>query len=97
MLIAATIHYRKFPEGRGVHELEPYFSCESTGDVPNKPCDRKVVKKLYLVQALYDTAYILFTLLPAVHLIFAVNIQDLKKRCCEKKPKNTMSSDRVKV
>lgn len=89
-LIATAVNYRQFPEGRGVHELESYFLCESTGVVPgDPPCDRREVKKLYPVQLLYDTAYILLALLPLVHLIFTVNIQELKKGCCKKKIRKT--------
>ena len=58
-------------------ELNKYFSCEALGHNPENPCEFDNV----IITTLVVLSYAFHGILPIVNLIFAVNIQDLKKKC----------------
>ena len=55
-----------------------YFGCESSG--PQTPCDRSGFEP-QLNPVLDCLSYILLGLFPAVNLVFAVNVKELKQWC----------------
>ena len=58
-----------------------YWRCELTGVAPENPCDelRASLERLSF-PVLTSFAYILLGIIPAVHLIFVVNINELKQK-----------------
>ena len=62
--------------------LSKYFLCETIGTIGNSCTDeRSALDDAIVIQLLFDVAYILLGLFPAVNLIYAVNISDLKQKC----------------
>ena len=62
-----------------------YFLCESPGMDPDSPCDRSGFENFsYPILTLFG--YILLGLFPAVNLIFAVDIRELKQWCGQHAP-----------
>ena len=61
--------------------LADYWLCELTGVDPENPCDelRASLQRLSF-PVLTSFAYILLGIIPAVHLVFAVNISELKQK-----------------
>ena len=67
-----------------------YFLCESPGMDPDNPCDRSGFENLsYPILTLFG--YILLGLFPAVNLIFAVDIRELKLWCGRFRQPNSTS------
>ena len=70
--------------GLFVDALLEYWQCEATGVDPKNPCNRASFEEL-MYPGLTTLASVLSGIYPAVNLIFAVNISDLKqkfKTCC---------------
>ena len=61
-------------------EVTKYFICEAAGVDPNNPCSRRGFEDL-AVPAIPALSYILLGLFPAVNLIFAINLTELKQIC----------------
>ena len=61
---------------RTTKEIVEYFGCESLG--PEEPCDRSGFEA-QLHPVLDCLSYMLLGLFPAVNLIFAVNVKELKQ------------------
>ena len=61
--------------------LADYWRCELTGVDPENPCDelRASLEGLSF-PVLTSCSYILLGISPAVHLVFAVNISELKQK-----------------
>ena len=62
-------------------EVTGYFKCELRGVVPEDPCDRSRYQAL-LYPVLNCLSFILLGIFPAINLVFAVNIEELKQWCC---------------
>ena len=64
-------------------DLSEYLLCESIGMRPGNSCadERRSLNSAVILQILFDIAYILLGSFPAVNLIYAVNISDLKQKC----------------
>ena len=60
-------------------QLLNYFACEGKGNDPNNPCDRNTFHQL-AIPWLSVIALILIFLLPAVKLIYVLNIKELKEK-----------------
>lgn len=61
--------------------LEDYWRCELTGVDPENPCDELLASlEGFSFPVLTSFAYILLGILPAVNLVFAVNISELKQK-----------------
>ena len=58
-----------------------YFLCEALGVDPENPCDKSVFEDRVAGPVVISLISALLGLLPAVNLIFTVNITDLKKLC----------------
>ena len=69
-------------------ELLSYFACERKGHDPNDPCDVEGFRDLsYSIMS--AIALFLLGLLPAVNLVYALNIRELKQKvrgCCGGEP-----------
>ena len=65
---------------RVVEEVSGYFECELPGIDPENPCDRSRFEAL-LHPVLTSLSYILLGMFPAINLIFAVNVKELKQWC----------------
>ena len=66
-------------------ELGEYLLCESIGRRPGNSC---TYQRTYgvILHILFDIGYILLGSFPAVNLIYAVNISDLKWKCEKRFP-----------
>lgn len=61
--------------------LTDYWRCELTGVDPENPCDElRIFLEGLSFPVLTSFAYILLGILPAVNLVFAVNISELKQK-----------------
>ena len=60
-------------------QLLNYFACEGKGNDPNNPCDRNTFRQL-AIPWLSVIGFILLFLLPAVNLVYVLNIKELKKK-----------------
>ena len=60
-------------------QLLNYFACEGKGNDPNNPCDRNTFRQL-TIPWLSVIAFILLFLLPAVNLVYVLNIKELKEK-----------------
>ena len=73
-----------------VEELFNYFTCEQNGNNPNSPCDTNNFRRLS-TPWLTIVSLFLINLVPVVHLVYVVKINELKKKfmnCVKmKKPK----------
>ena len=78
-LIAFTVTTRNGV--RFAAAVADYWQCELTGVDPENPCDelRASFEKLSF-PVLTSFSYILLGISPAVHLVFAVNISELKQK-----------------
>ena len=54
-----------------------YVGCEAAGN-STVTCERTELNKIVPIQALFDMAYVLFVILPAVNLLYAMNVSDMK-------------------
>ena len=71
----ATRNVEEFIKG-----VSHYFFCESPGMDPDSPCDRSGFENLtHPIVNLFG--FILLSLFPAVNLIFAIDIRELKQWC----------------
>lgn len=75
-LIIAMRFWRKL---RPAEEFAVYFGCESRG-IPDTPCDRSAIDDNILNQALYDGVLMIYGTYPAVNLLYAVNIADIRQK-----------------
>ena len=62
-----------------VEELLNYFACEGKGNDPNNPCDRNTFRQL-AIPWLTVVSLVLIFLLPAVNLVYVLNIKELKEK-----------------
>ena len=78
-LIAFTVITRNI--GQFAAAVADYWQCELTGVDPENPCDelRASLEGLSF-PVLTSFSYILLGISPAVHLVFAVNISELKQK-----------------
>ena len=60
-------------------QLSHYFACEGKGNDPNNPCDRNTFLQL-TIPLLSVIGFILVFLLPAVNLVYVLNIKELKEK-----------------
>ena len=60
-------------------QLSHYFVCEGKGNDPNNPCDRNTFLQL-AIPWLSVIAFILIFLLPAINLVYVLNIKELKEK-----------------
>ena len=61
-------------------QLEKYFICELNGHDPSNPCDRNRFRQLSN-PGLTALTFILLGLFPLFNLIYALNYEELLKRC----------------
>lgn len=66
-----------------VQSLLEYFSCEQKGHDPNNPCSQYDINRLGFPSATL-ISYIIFGLFPAVILVYAINVQEMKKALSSK-------------
>ena len=64
---------------KSIQPIRNYFLCEAPGIDPDNPCDRSAFENQTGYLILIGAAYLLIGLLPAVNLIFAVDIRKLKQ------------------
>ena len=79
--VTFRIGYSNFQEA-----FVSYLLCEATGIQTNSTmaCDRTELNRAIPIQALVDTLYVLYVIIPAVNLVYAFNTTDmkaLKERC----------------
>ena len=60
-------------------QLSNYFVCEERGNDPNNPCDRNTFRQLTFPWWSVVSFALIF-LLPAVNLVYALNIKELKEK-----------------
>lgn len=72
---ALTFVIRNIPSY--VSELETYFLCESSGQLPGKVCERSFQRLGW--EIVIVIAYIILGCYPVVQLIYVVNMKDLKQ------------------
>ena len=65
--------------GLYISALLQYMHCEATGVDPENPCNRAPFEE-QTYPALTTLAYVLLWIFPAVNLIFAINISELKEK-----------------
>ena len=65
--------------GLYISALLQYMQCEATGVDPENPCNRASFEE-QTHPALTTLAYVLLWIFPAVNLIFAINISELKEK-----------------
>ena len=65
--------------GLYIGALLEYMQCEATGVDPENPCNRASFEE-QTYPGLTTLAYVLLWIFPAVNLIFAVNISELKEK-----------------
>ena len=56
-----------------------YFACEGRGNDPNNPCDRNTFRQL-TYPWLTAVSIVLIHMLPAINLVYALNIKELKEK-----------------
>ena len=79
-LITLTNHmFTLRNSGLLVYARLQYWQCEATGVDPENPCNRAPFEE-QTHPALTTLAYVLLWIFPAVNLIFAVNISELKEK-----------------
>ena len=61
-------------------QLDKYFVCELSGHDPSNPCDRSRFR-LLSNPGLTAMTFILLGLFPLFNLIYALNYEELMKRC----------------
>ena len=76
-LTAFTVTLRR--SGLYFTALLEYWRCETTGVDPENPCNRASFEE-QTYPGLTTLAYVLLWTFPAVNLIFAVNISEIKKK-----------------
>ena len=76
---ALTISLRNQPKFEA--RLATYFSCELTGMVPGKTCERSFER--LTDSAAIAISFLILGLYPMVNLVFVVNVKELKM-CCGK-------------
>ena len=59
--------------------ITEYWNCEAAGIVPENPCNRAPLEQ-QTNPALTTISYVLLWIFPAVNLIFAINISELKQK-----------------
>ena len=62
-------------------QLEAYFACEGQSHDANQPCDRSNFEEL-TYPIVFCISLALIGLFPAVNLVYALNVQELKEKCC---------------
>ena len=80
-LIAFTVITRTI--GQFAAAVADYWRCEVTGIDPENPCDElraSLVQEGFSFSVLTSFAYILLGISPAVHLVFVVNVSELKQK-----------------
>lgn len=60
--------------------LAQYFTCEQSGHDPSNPCDRKPFEEA-VSSTLVILSYAFSGTQPLVNLVFAVNVNDIKRKC----------------
>ena len=81
--------------GLYIGALLEYMQCEATGVDPENPCSRASFEE-QTYPGLSTLAYVLLWIFPAVNLIFAVNISELKenfKTCLGQSPTQNLPSE----
>ena len=61
-------------------QLEKYFICELSGHDPSNPCDRNEFRQLSN-PGITAVTFVLLGLFPLFNLIYALNYEELLKRC----------------
>ena len=77
-LIAFTVITRNI--GQFTAAVADYWRCELTGVDPESPCDELRALEGLSFPVFTSFSYILLGISPAVHLVFAVNISELKQK-----------------
>ena len=65
--------------GPFAEQLSNYFTCETRGNDPNNPCDRNTFRQL-AIPWLTVVSLVLIYMLPAINLVYALNIKELKEK-----------------
>ena len=71
-----TIALRFLQNTRPLEDFGAYFICESLG----KSCDRSAVDRSIPDQILFDILQMIYGSFPAVNLLYAINIRELKQK-----------------
>ena len=74
-----------------------YFLCEAAGVDPENPCDRSGFEDRVVGPILISLTSTLLGLLPAVNLIFTVNIAELKMLCTSRKLSRKQSTATISM
>ena len=61
-------------------QLRSYLVCEAAGHDPSAPCDQSGFEQL-AYPGVFIVAYALLSLFPAVNLVYAVNVAELRAKC----------------
>ena len=61
-------------------QLRSYFVCEAAGHDPSAPCDQSGFEQL-AYPGVFIVAYALLSLFPAVNLVYAVDVAELRAKC----------------
>ena len=92
--------YSDFSRKSGLFEekLNEYFKCEQLGHDPSNPCDRTTFETLSSTRIAIVTSVIV-GIQPAVNLLFAVNVEEIKHKCflCLAAPKTSKKDDKNAV
>lgn len=99
MTVFALSHFTLVVRNSGPFkkQLGAYFSCEQNGHDTSDPCDRGIYRQLTYPK-MTAVAFILLGLFPAVNLVYALNVKELKDNlkcafCCSvKKSRNASVS-----
>ena len=75
-MVVLSVSFQIWPERRFTEALASYFLCEMTG---LRTCDQAVIDKAIATQILFDTTTISYVLYPAINIVYALDIQQLKK------------------
>ena len=75
-LIVLSVSFQIWPERRFTEALASYFLCEMTGV---GACDKSIVNRAIATQIFFDATTVSLVLYPAINIIYALDIQQLKK------------------
>ena len=92
-IIAFTLATRNVE--RFSSEIAKYFVCETDGHDSSQPCNRDIFENLTF-PGITTISYVLLGISPAVNLLFAANIQEIKEifsTCCKFKQLITITNE----
>ena len=79
-VLAIVSYSLSFWIGSFNEELTRYILCQSTGSQPGAElCNRSELNRIVRLQVVYDTVAVLFTLIPTVNLLYAINPERIKR------------------